>query len=141
MSWIERIQKGITITTGDGNSFTPLYVINSKNVEFNVAEFEFPNIGGTLVKRSEWKGTKFQLQIIFQGDDNIEKSNAGQIILEETIADNTLGKLVWIKRSTGSTYKDLLLKKPISQKHSKQEAVIQWLVNKRFYLVLPKQDR
>jgi len=75
MSWIDRIQKGITITTGDGKVFNPLYVINSKNVEFNVAEFEFPHIGGTLVKRSEWKGTRFQLDIVFQGDDNIEVSN------------------------------------------------------------------
>jgi len=67
-------------------------------------------------------------------DNGVLKDSTGasrcQIILEETIADNTLGKLVWIKRSIGSTYKDLLLKKPISQKHSKQEAVIQWLVNK-----------
>ena len=50
-----------------------------------------------------------------------------KLTLEETIADNTLGKLVWAKRN--STI-DLLVKKPISQKHAKQEAVIQWLVNK-----------
>jgi len=53
-----------------------------------------------------------------------------RLTLEETIADNTLGKLVWAKRYIGSTITDLLVKKPISQKHAKQEAVIQWLVNK-----------
>jgi len=57
-------------------------------------------------------------------------ANRCQVILEETVADNTLGKLQWIKRSHGSTFKDLLVKKPISQQHSKQEAIIQWLVNK-----------
>jgi len=53
--------------------------------------------------------------------------------IEETVADNTLGKLVWVKRfSPGDTSdaQDLLVKKPVSQKHAKQEAVIQWLVNK-----------
>jgi serine/threonine protein kinase len=53
-----------------------------------------------------------------------------QMVLEETVADNTLGKLQWVKRSYGSSVKDLLVKKPVSQKHSKQEAVIQWLANK-----------
>ena len=53
-----------------------------------------------------------------------------KMIIEETVADNTLGKLVWMKRSVGSATTDLLVKKPISQKHAKQEAVIQWLVNK-----------
>jgi len=53
-----------------------------------------------------------------------------KMIIEETVADNTLGKLVWVKRSSDSVTTDLLLKKPISQKHAKQEAIIQWLVNK-----------
>jgi len=53
--------------------------------------------------------------------------------IEETVADNTLGKLVWVKRfSPGAKSEpiDLLVKKPVSQKHAKQEAVIQWLVHK-----------
>jgi serine/threonine protein kinase len=55
------------------------------------------------------------------------------MILEETVADNTLGKLVWVKRFVRDSKKlavDLLVKKPVSQKHAKQEAVIQWLVHK-----------
>ena len=50
--------------------------------------------------------------------------------IEETVADNTLGKLVWVKRVSDSSSVDLLVKKPVSQKHAKQEAVIQWLVHK-----------
>lgn len=49
--------------------------------------------------------------------------------IEETLADHTFGKLVWAKRSIGASSMDVLVKKPISQSHSKQEAVIQWLVN------------
>lgn len=51
-------------------------------------------------------------------------------ILEETIADNTFGKLVWAKRRISGPYEDFLIKKPSSQPHTKQEAVIQWLCNK-----------
>jgi serine/threonine protein kinase len=86
-----------------------------------------------------WKGSLQNLSTVptarcLHLENGFLKDSTGaskcQIVLEETIADNTLGKLLWIKRSIGSTYKDLLLKKPISQKHSKQEAIIQWLVNK-----------
>lgn len=48
------------------------------------------------------------------------------LVVEETLADHTFGKLVWAKRSS----KDVLVKMPISQQHAKQEAVIQWLVQK-----------
>ena len=50
--------------------------------------------------------------------------------IEDTVADNTLGKLAWAKRSSDGKFKDVLVKKPSSQKHAKQEAVIQWLVYK-----------
>ena len=44
MSWIERIKNDIIITTGDGKVYTPLYSIGGKTVEYNIAEFNFPNI-------------------------------------------------------------------------------------------------
>ncbi|MBL4809475.1 MAG: hypothetical protein JKY43_05395 [Phycisphaerales bacterium] len=72
MSWIERIENNISITTGDGKTFSPEYSIGSKSVDYNIAEFEFPNIGGTLVKRSKYKGTKYSLQVIFQGETNVD---------------------------------------------------------------------
>jgi serine/threonine protein kinase len=86
-----------------------------------------------------WKGSLETLSTVPRArclvlENGVLKDSTGthrcHIILEETIADNTLGKLQWIKRSFSSGFKDLLLKKPISQEHSKQEAIIQWLVNK-----------
>lgn len=74
MSWVERIKSEITIKTGDGKIYTPLYVLLPKSIEWNIAKFEFPNIKGTLVKRSELKGRKFPIEIIFQGDDHVERS-------------------------------------------------------------------
>lgn len=87
-----------------------------------------------------WKGsleslsTVSKARCVYLDVDGFLKDHTGmnrcKILLEETIADSTLGKLMWIKRFSGMSQKDLLLKKPISQAHSKQEAVIQWLVSK-----------
>ena len=74
MSWTEKLKTGLKITTGDGKKFTPLYKLNPKTTDFNVAEFEFPNIEGTLVKRSLVKGTKMSLEFYFQGEDHLSQS-------------------------------------------------------------------
>lgn len=73
MSWVEKIKEQISITTGDNKTYTPLYVITTKTVDYNIAEFEFPNIEGTLVKRSKQKGARYDLEIIFQGEDHLDK--------------------------------------------------------------------
>ena len=89
----------------------------------------------------EWKGnlenlnTVPQAKCAFATPDGKLKDYTNvhrcDFILEETIADNTLGKLVWAKRRlTGKPYTDYLVKKPSSQPHTKQEAVIQWLCNR-----------
>jgi len=88
----------------------------------------------------DWKGSLETLstvpnaRCVFLDTDGALKDTTGKerckIVIEETIADNTLGKLAWSRRSEGGVYVDLLVKKPVSQKHSKQEAVIQWLVHK-----------
>lgn len=79
MSWIDKLKKGLEITTGDGEKYFPLYDINPKTTEFNVAEFEFPNIEGTLVKRSMVKGTKMSLTFYFQGEDHLETSRKFEV--------------------------------------------------------------
>ena len=79
MSWIERINKGLEITTGDGKKYTPLYMNATKSFEYNIADFNFPNIPGTLVKRGEVMGTRFTLELFFQGEDNIEQGREFEI--------------------------------------------------------------
>lgn len=76
MSWQESIQNGIIIRTGDGKEWRPLYRYNSKVLEFNVSEFDFPNIDGTKVDRREARGRKFELDIIFQGEDHLDVSQS-----------------------------------------------------------------
>jgi serine/threonine protein kinase len=90
----------------------------------------------------DWKGSLETLSTIPRArcailDDmgSLKDSKGNErckMIIEDTVADNTLGKLVWVKRfvrNDSKTAIDLLVKKPVSQKHAKQEAVIQWLVH------------
>jgi hypothetical protein len=72
MSWIEKINNDITIRTGDGKTYNPKYVIAPISREYNVAEFNFPNIFGTLVNKSEPMGRKFTLDITFDGTDHLD---------------------------------------------------------------------
>ena len=74
MSWIEKISNQIIITCGDGKSYQPSWMNASKIIEWNIADFNFPGINGTLVKKSKKLGTKYNLELFFQGDDHLDKS-------------------------------------------------------------------
>lgn len=76
MSWIERLKNGFIITCGDGREFRPKWLNAVKTREYNVTQFNFPEVPGTLVKRQQPKGRKYGIEIYFEGEDNIEVSNA-----------------------------------------------------------------
>ena len=71
MSWLDNIETPLRIRTGDGKEFTPEWVNAQKVTSYNLAQFEFPNVEGTLVKRNQPKGNKYNLEIFFQGDDHL----------------------------------------------------------------------
>jgi hypothetical protein len=74
MSWVSKVQTNIQITTGDGRTYSPLYFINKKTIDYNVAEFNFPEVEGTLVKRGTPKGARHSIDIIFQGENHLDES-------------------------------------------------------------------
>lgn len=76
MSWLERIESKIKITTGDGKVYEPLWKNASKSIEFNVSEFNFQDVSGTLVYRGEALGRKFPLEIYFTGENHLDESLA-----------------------------------------------------------------
>jgi hypothetical protein len=79
MSWIEQVNKSFEITTGDGKKYTPEWINANKAVEFNVKEFNFPGVSGTLVDRRKPKGSKYELEIFFQGDDHLDLAAAFEV--------------------------------------------------------------
>lgn len=72
MSWIEKIKTNIEITTGDGKIYRPLYLITQKSIDYNFAEFVFPEIKGTLVKRELAKGARHTWDLTFQGENHLD---------------------------------------------------------------------
>jgi hypothetical protein len=75
MSWVDRVADDFIIITGDGKEYRPLWTPLSKTIEYNIAEFEFPNLRGTLVQRGTPRGRKYELEIFFQGEDHLELSD------------------------------------------------------------------
>ena len=72
MSWIDNLKTTLTIITGDGEQYTPNWKGASVVVGYNVSEFNFPNVEGTYVDRREQLGSKFALELYFQGEDHLE---------------------------------------------------------------------
>jgi len=77
MSWKDRLENIVfTITTGDGKVYTPLWKNGETSKEFNATIFDFISLPGGLVDRKQVKARSFPLTFWFQGDDNIEQSEA-----------------------------------------------------------------
>ncbi len=72
MSWIEQSQESLVITTGDGKSYTPKWKATEKIIEYNVSQFEFPGVKGSIVHKRKPKGRKFPLEIYFDGDLHLQ---------------------------------------------------------------------
>lgn len=79
MSWIEKVNSDFTIKTGEGSTFTPNWLNANKAIEYNVSVFEFKELQGSLVKRRTQRGSRYVFEIYFQGDDNLDTSEAFEI--------------------------------------------------------------
>ena len=73
MAWSDKIKTGIEITMGDGKVFKPLYKLAAEKYDYNLAQFVFPEIRGTLVKRELAKGAEHTWDLFFQGEDHLEQ--------------------------------------------------------------------
>jgi len=76
MSWIDKIKTELIITCGDGKQYKPQWINATKTKDYNIAEFEFPNVSGTLVSRKKPKGSRYELEIFFQGEDHLDMFKA-----------------------------------------------------------------
>lgn len=76
MSWIDRIKQDMVIKTGDGKEYRPMWFNATYSVKYNIAEFDFRKVSGTLVVRGTPKGRVYNLEVIFQGDDCLDVADA-----------------------------------------------------------------
>ena len=87
MSWTENIKSQMIIVTGDGKEYKPLWLNASKSTEYNIATFDFHKVQGSRIDRSEPKGRKFPLQILFQGENHLE--------IAQNFEDSAKDKRAW----------------------------------------------
>lgn len=71
MAWIENIKRDYTITCGDGVKFVPNWLNARRSVEFNISVFNFRNIKGSKVDRQQPMGRVYDIEIYFQGENNL----------------------------------------------------------------------
>jgi hypothetical protein len=83
MSWQERIETNMIITTGDGRTWPALWIDSNKSKGFNITEFEFDEVAGALVKRKKPKARRFDIEIYFQGDDHLDTAAAFERSLDD----------------------------------------------------------
>lgn len=83
MSWIDKVDSGMTITTGDGKSYTPKWMKTSFSRDYNTTEYNFPETPGTLVKRTTPIGIKYSIEILFEGDDHLDVSEQFRISADD----------------------------------------------------------
>lgn len=79
MSWIEKLNAEFSITTGDGKVYSAAWLNASKHVEYNFSRFEFKDLPGTLAIRKQPRGTRYIIEIYFQGDNNIDMATEFQV--------------------------------------------------------------
>lgn len=83
MSWEEQTNNNtFSITTGDKNTYYPLWKETAKTISFNVTKYNFINTPGSQVDRKEVQSGVYPIKIWFQGEfyleeaSNFEKSSA-----------------------------------------------------------------
>jgi hypothetical protein len=76
VSWLDKIQTDLVITTGDGKEFRPQWLNATMEIEYNISLFNFPNLAGTRVVKGKPKGAKFNLELYFQGEKHLDEAEA-----------------------------------------------------------------
>ena len=75
MSWIDRINNiELTVTTGEGSTFTPLYKSASRSRNMNASAFNFYGVEGTLIRRSNAESMKYPFEFHFTGENSLDEA-------------------------------------------------------------------
>ena len=80
MSWQELLQdKSLTITTGEGTIFKPLWVNANKETRYNAKIYDFPELDGSFVPRKRKRGDRFRLELYFVGENATDDARAFEV--------------------------------------------------------------
>lgn len=88
MSWIDSVREDFTIITGDKKRYTINWLNANRSLPFNIAVFNFKGVKKSLVDRREVQSLVYDLEVYFQGGDNLIRCN-------DFIDSATRSKLPW----------------------------------------------
>ena len=70
MSWLDRVQGTIELTSPDGEVFSAKWAGNSRSVEKKLGIFTYPKFDGAVVQDLGLTGIRYPLELNFDGPDN-----------------------------------------------------------------------
>ena len=74
-SWREKDEQiMLSITCGDGETYFPEYIAPSYSIGMSTVAIEPNNLAGALVVSGKISFRKFDMRLVFQGDDHIDKT-------------------------------------------------------------------
>ena len=89
MSWRTEISNTpLTIVTGDGQTYAPLWAGGQRNQDFNNTPFDFIGRVGTFLDRREARGAVYNLTLFFMGGD--------YLIDAKNFENSSLNKNAWL---------------------------------------------
>lgn len=83
MSWIDRVQNKLRITTPDNKVYEVLWMNATKSIEWHGSEFSFINVQDQFVKKEKLLGRKFPLEFYFTGENHLEEAGLFEISLND----------------------------------------------------------
>ena len=73
-SWLDLVKTDYVIKTGDAFTYKPLWLNARKSKKFNISQFEFKGINGSLVKKGNPQARVYDIEIYFQGADHMDQA-------------------------------------------------------------------
>lgn len=75
MTWQDRLKETIELTSPEGNTFSALWMNDSRTLEKRLGIFNYPSVQGTAVQDLGVTGTQYPITLYFEGSDNDLESN------------------------------------------------------------------
>lgn len=69
-NWFERLGGEISLTSPDGDSYSPKWVGDPRSISKKLAVFRFPKVRGNVVQDLEVDSDRYTLTLYFEGKDN-----------------------------------------------------------------------
>jgi len=84
MSWLDKVNNiQLKIVTGDGKEYTPKWKNAVKNIDFNVKGYDYPGVEGTFVNRKKVSGTKYPIELFFDGENHLDTAKAFEVFARD----------------------------------------------------------